>query len=288
MEATNPRKLNSAQFVQYEMELEKTIFNGCDEYGSLIVKEQAQIRSLHFGDGKKQSVMLRSHPSVLVLYYTQAMMCSLLFNSKPTRILMLGLGGGSLVHFLFKVAPLAQIDVVELRPQVIEISKTFFKLPGNDCRLTVHCMDAAQFVTDSLIRKPAQYDLILVDVFDDSGPSGLVRDKVFLKQCKGLLTDKGVIAFNLWNRREDTYTSLRKLYNYTFERNLLELKMGYVNNNVVLLAFSSKVPMNGVIQFQTKAQKLKQQYGIDFPLFLELLQKQNFTWLSRMKKLIQL
>ena len=49
------------------------------------------------------------------------MMGFLLFIPSPARILMVGLGGGSLAKFCFRHLPDAAIDVVEINPHVIAL-----------------------------------------------------------------------------------------------------------------------------------------------------------------------
>jgi len=267
-------------------EQEKTLHSSFDEYGKLVVKEQGQIRSLYFGDEKKQSTIFTPHPSVLILHYTQVMMSSLLFEPEPKKILLLGLGGGSLVHFLLKAAPFAQIEVVELRPDVIELSETYFELPIDSERLVVHCDEACSFMSKKMRDNAGRYDMILVDIFDNDGPSTLNADVDFLTSCKSLLNDSGVISFNLWNRKIDLYTSLYKKYKQIFAGKLIELKLGRLDSNVVLFGFSPNKKSCDVNLYKTKAENLKQQHGIDFPYFLNLMQKQNFSFMSRVKKLI--
>ncbi len=270
----------------YHSQQEKIIHQSSDEYGKLVIKEHGQIRSLYFDDEKKQSAIFTPYPSVLVLQYTQAMMSAFLFKAMPNRILLLGLGGGGLVHFLLKAAPQAKIEVVELRHEVIELSKTYFKLPIFNKRLSVHCCDALLFVHDNIINNSQKYDMIFVDVFDKDGPSKINKDVNFIFSCKALLNNSGVVAFNLWNRRIDHYPSLYKRYNEIFSENIIDLKFGRVNSNILLFGFSSDHMLDELNGLGLEAQKLKKRFGIDFPYFLSQIQKQNFSFLSRIKKFL--
>jgi hypothetical protein len=60
------------------------------------VHEDGRMLSLHFEISSIQSRMSRDDPVALQLACTQAMMGFLLFVPAPARMLMLGLGGGSL------------------------------------------------------------------------------------------------------------------------------------------------------------------------------------------------
>lgn len=61
-------------------------------------------RSLHFSFDGVQSCMDLLDPDRLTLAYTRRMMAFLLFNSAPVRVLLLGLGGGSLAKFCYRCA----------------------------------------------------------------------------------------------------------------------------------------------------------------------------------------
>ena len=62
-------------------------------------------RFLHFGLDTVQSAMRLDDPDRLSLRYTRKMMAFLLFNRAPERILLLGLGGGSLAKFCYRRLP---------------------------------------------------------------------------------------------------------------------------------------------------------------------------------------
>ena len=75
-------------------------------YDKPFVVDNGPRRFLHFDFGAIQSVMEVSNPVRLALAYTRKMMAFLLFNRTPERILLLGLGGGSLASFATQTCPL--------------------------------------------------------------------------------------------------------------------------------------------------------------------------------------
>jgi spermidine synthase len=75
-----------------------------DEYGEIIVAEEGNKRTLYFGEGIIQSTIRTDRPYVLLEDYNEAMMSGLIFQSEPISVLLIGLGGCSLVHFLLKAA----------------------------------------------------------------------------------------------------------------------------------------------------------------------------------------
>ena len=58
------------------------------------VSEKFGVRSLHIGSDTIQSSMRLARPNDLELSYTRSMMGFLLFNERPARVLLVGLGGG--------------------------------------------------------------------------------------------------------------------------------------------------------------------------------------------------
>lgn len=157
-----------------------------------VIQETALSRSLVFTDLDIQSRMSLARPDELQFEYTRLMMAALLFNPQPQRILMVGLGGGSLVKFCYKHLAGAHITAVEINPHVISLRQTFH-IPEDDARLKVVHADAADYVADT----PQAFDLIFVDGFDRHGlPEPLCSAK-FYSDCRELLTAQGLIVANL-------------------------------------------------------------------------------------------
>lgn len=87
--------------------------------GKPSVSDGAGVRSLQFSGGAVQSSMHVAAPFELDLSYTRSMMGFLLFNDDPRRILLVGLGGGSLSKYCYHQFPQAHIATLEINPDVI-------------------------------------------------------------------------------------------------------------------------------------------------------------------------
>ena len=114
--------------------------------GVIEVVDLGDTRSMHFGSFPRQSSMSLTTPHTLELTYTESMMACLLFNPEPEKILVVGLGGGSVVKFLLYHFPSCQIDVVEYRQDVVNVAQGYFKVPNNDPRVNIHIDDGYAFV----------------------------------------------------------------------------------------------------------------------------------------------
>lgn len=79
---------------------------------------------------------------------------------KPQTVLVLGLGGGTLINLLTKKYPVANITAIEIDPVMISISQKYFGIEeGNN--LKIICTDAFLYLKNT----QENFDLILVDLF---------------------------------------------------------------------------------------------------------------------------
>jgi hypothetical protein len=90
--------------------------------------------------------------------YARTMMAGLIYRPDASACLLVGLGGGALVRFLDRHFPEILLDVVEIDPVVVSVSREFFgTAPGPRTRIFVE--DGLQY----LRRVPDRYDLILMN-----------------------------------------------------------------------------------------------------------------------------
>lgn len=149
--------------------------------------------SLQFNRADAQSRMLRFQPDRLLVDYTRTMMGALLFNPRPARIGMIGLGGGSQVKFCHRHLPHSSIEVVENNPGVLALRRRF-KVPRDDARLRVVLGDGAQWVREN----PGRFDLLLVDGYDEGGIPAALSTQRYYRDCRNALASGGVLASNLY------------------------------------------------------------------------------------------
>ncbi len=168
-----------------------------DEFGRLEVVETATARSLYFGSEVEQCRFMFDASMRLSLEYQQIMEAQILahhqHNTPVQRILMLGMGGGSMARQLNTLLPNASIHIVELRQAVIDIAYDYFELPDLPEIEAIH-EDALLFVQNALSR----YDVIIVDVFDEKGIPKPFTQPPFQRDLRKNLSKKGLILFNLW------------------------------------------------------------------------------------------
>lgn len=187
--------------------------------------------TLAFGDALIQSRMNTDDPTALDLAYSQVAMAFTMFVPKPQHILMLGLGGGSMVRHLLHHFPQAKLTVVELDPNVIALRETFLLPPDGD-RFKVVCGDGAAFIHASL---PFEYDVIVVDAFDEAGQPEVTSTMAFYKACRSALKDSGVLLVNLLDAEPLCSRLIGRIWQ-VFGESVLPLEVECGGNRIVLAA----------------------------------------------------
>jgi spermidine synthase len=169
-----------------------------DPFGLIQIIDSKICRSLHFDTAVKQSRYFFQAPLTLAFEYQQVMEQKLndfSFQYPLKRILMLGVGGGSLASKLFISQPKLEMTLIELRQSVIEIAHDFFHLPIHS-RIRTVCQDAVEFVMDAEIWE--SYDAIVLDAFDSEGIPEALTQPVFLEKLLKLKQPNGLLLVNLW------------------------------------------------------------------------------------------
>jgi spermidine synthase len=136
--------------------------------------------------------MNTERPYELQFEYTRLMMGFLMLNPKPHKVLMIGLGGGSLAKFFHRYLTDVHVTVVEINPHVIALRKEF-EVPDDDDRLCVIQADAASYVSST----DEVFDVIFADGFDITGLPAQLCSHQFYDNCKGILSEKGLFVANL-------------------------------------------------------------------------------------------
>jgi spermidine synthase len=236
---------------------------------SVYVTERFGVRSLHIGSDTIQSSMRLARPNDLELAYTRSMMAFLLFNTSPRRVLMVGLGGGSLAKFVYHRLPDAVTEVLEINPQVVAIARRLFELPAADARLILRVCDAAETVAAD----GTGYDAILVDGYDGESQVLELASTAFYGACRRRLERGGVLVVNLWgsDRRFDEY--LARIEG-AFPSSTLCLP-AEKPGNVIVFGFRDPLAAVRWDELEHTARELEARYALEFGKFVRALRAMN-------------
>ena len=169
----------------------KTLLQKDTFYHRIRIEEDEEARYMYF-DRTLQSAMNLKDPTALRLIYSRYTSLGLTFRPDAKKMLIIGLGGGSIPKKIQKEFPRMEIDAVEIDPEVIKMAKDYFNVKENHL-LRLHAQDGRLFMT----RTKNQYDIILLDAyFTDAMPFHLTT-KEFFELAQKKLTPNGIIVANL-------------------------------------------------------------------------------------------
>ena len=173
-------------------------------YNTTHVRQRGTRRTLGFarerGGEFVQTILDLGDPDGPGHRYVTAMAAALVAAAGAERLLVIGLGGGSLIRVLHARLQRARIDAVEIDPEVIRLAAEWFGVVPT-ARLRVIEADGLRFIED----EGEPYDLVWLDAFllptapgtDASGVPQALQAEAFLRRLRARLRPGGVAAFNV-------------------------------------------------------------------------------------------
>jgi len=201
-----------------------------------------------------ESVSNLLDPDDLPLRYAQVMTIATVYPEAPRKILMLGLGGGSISTYLGRFMPEAAITTVEIDPGVITAAKTYFGVRETE-RMRYHAGDGRVFLN----RNSELYDLILLDAYRGGYVPFHLLTREFYTLVKQRLTPGGAAAFNVHDGSK-LYASTVKTLGEVFAA--LDLYPTGVGEVIAVARTSPLDPQT----LERRAAALQQRHGFRFPL----------------------
>jgi len=245
-----------------------------ESYPKPFVIDDGKSRFLYFNVRLMQSEMSLKAPNDLAIRYTQKMMAFLLFQPRPKRIVLIGLGGGSLIKFCYQRMPGTQLTAVELDPAVIAFRDTFL-MPPDDERLQVLEADGAEFLENTT----KGIDALLVDAFDKTGFAPSLANREFFDNAYAKLSGNGVLVINLAGEKE-TYAGLIGEAMHVFDDQVIVISVPDDGNHI-LYAFKERHFEPRWRWLHNYAKELRAKFGLDFPAFVEKLERSTKLGLAR-------
>lgn len=112
--------------------------------------------------------------------------------NKMEHIIILGVAGGSVIKTLTdEIKFKGKITGIEIDPEIIQIANQYFKL-NEIPNLEIVIDDAFEYV----LKTKLHYDLIIIDIFQDTAMPNFLYEKFFIDRVSFLLKSKGFILFN--------------------------------------------------------------------------------------------
>jgi spermidine synthase len=173
------------------------------KYSKIRIRRLDNVRTLGFvrdsGEEVIESMVNLEAPHDLIVDYTRFMFLSYLFRPKQEKVLIVGLGGGSMVHFLKHYDSKVKVDAVEIDPVIVDVADKYFGVRSGG---NVEIITEDAFVYLRTTEK--KYDVIYMDAFlkpsrdtDKTGIPLRLKTVRFYKEVQTKLTPNGCVVFNL-------------------------------------------------------------------------------------------
>lgn len=239
-------------------------------YSTILIDQQGPVLCLQFSvrrDQRNQSCINQRRPREMVFAYARMTMTSLLLEPDPERILILGLGGGTLPLALNELLPEAEIDVVEIDPAVVRVAREYFGFAPTE-QVDVFAQDGRVFVKRAA-RRNEQYDLVILDAFNGEYIPEHLMTREFLQEVQSLLPPGGVLVANTFSISE-LYDHESATYADVFGR-FYNLRTDETGNRVII-ARKGPLPPREVLEQRAEAlQPRLEPYGVDYDRLIDLM-----------------
>ena len=159
--------------------------------------------------------------------------------------------------------PQAEVDVVEIDPEVLTIAQGFFSF-RSDGRLRVHILDGRVFIRRHLRQEPLRkYDIVVLDAFNTEYIPFHLMTKEFLEQVKALLSEDGVVVANVFHTNR-LFDAEVKTYLEVFGRS--QAFFGVRSTNAILIAPGKQAPTLTIAEAVERATELQRKHTFTFDL----------------------
>ncbi len=271
MRAMTPRRFAPAVLVTFALlasgcpraraDARSVVYEGDSAYNHLLVEDDGHgVRSLYFeAGGATQSAIKLNAPLDLQLAYSKSAMVVLALVPEPRRILIIGLGGGSMPMFLRALYPKALIEVVDIDPKVVEVARRYFGF-REDARMKAVVADGRKYLEAA---EPG-YDLIFLDAYGRSEIPRHLATVEFLKQVRQKLGPNGAAAGNVWSGQSNVlYAPMVRSYARAFGT-ICDLDVPSSGNRLVFHWKAGPIP--SAQELGERAGALGKRKGIPFDL----------------------
>jgi spermidine synthase len=225
---------------------ENVLYEKPSAYNNIIVTEDSEgYRVLRFErGGARQSIVKPGDPEYLGFAYTKVAFVGLALAQEPARMLVVGVGGGTMPMFLRKHYPDATIDAVDSDPDVVHVAREFFGF-REDERLKAHVGDGRAFVENT--REP--YDVIFLDAFGSRNVPPHLTTVEFMRAVRRAVKPSGVIVGNIWGRPANPlYDSMVRTYQEVFDELYLLDVPGTTNKILLALPRKQSLDRGALVQ----------------------------------------
>lgn len=239
------------------------------DYSHIRIRDSGNLRYLCFVRDSGLEVVETAidirNPYKLQIPNLQYMFISFLLDSRQKKCLIVGLGGGAMVHFLNYFFPKMEVDVVEIDPVVVKLAEEYFGTKAGP-KMRIFTGDAFNYLRQT----KEKYDVIYMDAFlkpskktDATGFPLRLKTIGFYRNLQEKLKEKGLGVFNLNphpNIAEDIAAirqAFPQVYIFIVPSNNSQVAIGSMSSNRLSRSYFERVG---------RAMDQKCDYGFSFEL----------------------
>ena len=246
-------------------------------YRNILVTEDSQRRCLRFTitslSGQNQSCRFLDKPLELVFPYAKMALSSLLVQKNPQRILIVGLGGGTLSDTYSLLFPESEIVISEIDDAVVRVARDYFDFEETD-KISVDVGDARVFIKRAGLRGEI-FDLVILDAFNGEYiPEHLITAE-FLQEVKQLLPEDGMVIANTFSTSR-LYAAESNTYREVFGE-IFNIRMSGTGNRVIVASMKALPDQETLESRAPTFRDRLEQFGMDIAEFPEIMSTE-ITW----------
>ncbi len=209
----------------------KTLFQGKSEHnGDVKVVDSFGERRL-VADGYTQSRSLNKDG--LTGSYWDGFVNPMVKLDKNSRVLILGLGGGTVAKMLTKRFGLITIDGVDIDPMMVDLGKKYLDFTEKNVNVIIE--DAKKYLKDARYK----YDLVCVDLFSHGDVAVGTESKNFFESIQKILNKEAVVVINkLFTSSEELKKYVDFLHEIFDKTEILLVRGSIRTDNVIIYAIN--------------------------------------------------
>ncbi len=193
---------------------QRVIYEKDSAYHQISILEDGFNRYLRFNRSFQGGMVLKD-PFESPFLYTSYAHLARVFHPAIRRVLLIGLGSGTIPKRFTRDYPDVSIDTVELDPVVEDVAKQFFEVK-EDARHRIVVSDGRVH----LRRSDQKYDVIILDAYFAEGIPFHLATKEFLELARDHLAPDGIVVSNIIGAldgpQSKLYRALHKTYGSVF------------------------------------------------------------------------
>ncbi len=247
---------------------QRVIYEKDSAYHQISILEDGFNRYLRFNRSFQGGMVLRN-PFESPFLYTSYAHLAHVFHPSIRRVLLIGLGSGTIPKRFTRDYPDLTMDTVELDPAVVDVAKRFFEVK-EDARQRIVVSDGRVY----LRRTDAKYDVIILDAYFAEGIPFHLATKEFLELARDHLNPSGIIVSNIIGAMAGAnsrlYRALHKTYGAVFPGlypfpTAFSIGHDPAETRTIILIATGKPGMRAE-EIQAAAKRLRAEHKVTLPL----------------------